>query len=110
MTDDLPQVHEAVLDDERIDDLFRDVAHAGQLLEVVLKGGAEARAGDPDPSAQLSAARIALRERRVFGVQLRYLHGGTEWWDTLIAVPGGARLVRIDRGKLIASQTGDDEP
>lgn len=98
----LPPVQEAILDEATLDRLFFDVAHGAELVEVVTKGGAEAYAGEPG-APDLSRAREALRSGRAFGVQLRYRFGGTEWWDTLMRVPGGVRLVRIDRGAVFAS-------
>jgi len=104
MTDDdaLPSLQEGMLDDAMLDALFGDIAQGAELLEIVWKGGAEAYAGDPDAAASLAAARAALRERTVFGVQLRYVHAGTEWWDTLMLVSGGTRLVRMNRSHLAA--------
>lgn len=100
MDEELPQLQDALLDDAMVDDLFGDIAAAGELLEIVWKGSAERYAGDPDTAASLAAARSALRDKRVFGVQLRYLHAGVEWWDTLMLVPGGTRLVRMNRSHL----------
>lgn len=97
----LPTLQETVLDDARLDDLFADVAREAELLEIVFKGGAEAHAPEPDPRAPLAAARAALRDRTVFGVQLRYVHDGVEWWDTLMLVPGGTRLVRMNRSSVV---------
>lgn len=102
MTDEeLPQLQEALLDDGMVDDLFGDIAAAGELLEIVWKGGAERHAGDPDTASSLAAARAALRDKSVFGVQLRYLHAGVEWWDTLMLVQGGTRLVRMNRSHVV---------
>ncbi|MGZ3419811.1 MAG: hypothetical protein ACXVEE_18195 [Polyangiales bacterium] len=100
----LPKVHEAILDDPTLDRLFFDVAHAAELLEVVTKGAAETHAGDPSaPADALAHARESLRSGAAFGVQLRYRFGGIEWWDTLMRVPEGIRLVRIDRSAVFAA-------
>ncbi len=98
--DELPPLQEGLLDERMVDDLFGDIAAGAELLEIVWKGGAEAHAGDPDTRSSLVAARTALRERTVFGVQLRYVHAGVEWWDTLMLVQGGTRLVRMNRNHL----------
>ncbi len=98
-------VQDAILDRETVDRLFFDIAHAAELLGVTTKGGAETMAGSE--SQDLEAARRALHERRVFGVQLRYRHAGTEWWDTLMATPHGIRLIRIDHGAALRSPAGE---
>jgi len=43
----------------------------------------------------LNAAHNALFEGAA-GVQLRYVHDGVEWWDTLMRTERGARLVRME--------------
>lgn len=95
-------LQDAILDEAMLARLFFDVAEAGQLLEIVLKGAAEGMTPDPT-EITLDAAFAALRERRVFGVQLRYCFGGSEWWDTLMVVRGGVRLVRIDHTAALAA-------
>ncbi len=102
----LPKVQEAILDEATLDRLFFDVAHVAELLEVVTKGAPEAHAADPTAPDRLERAREALRAGRAFGVQLRYRFADTEWWDTLMRVPGGVKLVRIDRGAVFASVEG----
>jgi hypothetical protein len=101
----LPNLQDALLDDATVDALFHDVSSSTQLLEIVFKGSAEQMTPEP-AEASLARARTALRERTVFGVQLRYRFGATEWWDTLIPMPGGVRLVRIDHGAAVASPDG----
>ncbi len=98
----LPDLQDATLDEETVDRLFEDVASGAELLEVVLKGSAEGLTPDPHETS-LTTARRALRDGAVFGVQLRYRFAGTEWWDTLIRMGGGVRLVRIDRGAALAA-------
>ena len=41
----------------------------------------------------LAQAGLAAGDFR--GVQVRYVYEGKEWCDTLLAAPGGVRLVRI---------------
>lgn len=108
MTETLPALQDAMLDEATVDRLFADVANGAELLEIVLKGGAAQLTPEPNPTS-LAAARGALREGRVFGVQLRYRFAGTEWWDTLIATRAGVRLVRIDRGAALAAALGSCE-
>jgi hypothetical protein len=98
---DLPKIEEGLLDDAGLDALFFDVRHAARLLEVVDRGAGPA--GDPrpvdDPDRALVDARDALRSGRA--VQLRYRFGGSEWWDTLIPLATGTRVVRIDRNAIM---------
>jgi hypothetical protein len=90
-------LHEALLDDEALAQLIGDVTSGATLLGVTTKGGARVMAVDAagDPRAQLRAAHAALRAGAIAGVQLRYRHDGREWWDTLMLVVGGVRLIRI---------------
>lgn len=91
----LPELQETLLDDATLEQLFFDVKHAAELIGVSLKGASQERAAETSSGDPLQQAKDALREGRVMGVQLRYRHGGREWWDTLMRVQGGVRLVRI---------------
>lgn len=104
MNGELPPMQIAVLDAETVDQLFFDIEAAAELVEVVLKGAPEEHASAGPLT--LSAARDALAARRVLGVQLRYRHAGKEWWDTLMLVPEGVRLVRIEHGAALAAIDG----
>lgn len=90
----LPQLQDAILDMETLDQLFRDIRHCAVVEEVLLKGGPVSMASEK--SVPLAEALEALRERRVVGVQLRYWYAGTNWWDTLMHTPRGIRLIRIE--------------
>lgn len=91
--DALPDLHEAVLDDATLDELFADVANCTQISEVIAKHGT--RQHTPDRSYTLDDARRMLLDGSVLGVQLRYTYEGDQWWDTLMRIPAGVRLVRI---------------
>lgn len=91
----LPELQDAVLAPEQLAALLADYEAHVQIGEVILKGAATARAMTTNPSLQ--DANAALRSGAVRGVQIRYLHDGREWWDTLMATPQGVRLVRIER-------------
>ncbi|MDP3275343.1 MAG: hypothetical protein Q8Q09_09130 [Deltaproteobacteria bacterium] len=88
---ELPEIQDQVLDAPTLAQLFADLARDAKLIAIVVKGPGLAEGGPQT----LEQARELLAEGAVRGVQLRYLHGGTEWWDTLMVVPGGVRLVRI---------------
>lgn len=99
-TPEIPQpaeLHEALLDAATLARLFDDIALATELLEVTVKGARFQHAfqqADRGP-IQLEEARTLLLSGAVRGVQVRYRFDNAEWWDTLLNVPGGVRLVRI---------------
>lgn len=89
---ELPDLNQAILDPETLADLFRDIAACTELIAVIPK-----RSGlfcDPSPVGLEEGHRL-LRDGDVRGLQIRYLHAGGEWWDTLIRLPQGVKLVRI---------------
>jgi hypothetical protein len=53
------------------------------------------------PSLEL--ARNALAAGVASAVQLRYRFGGQEWWDTLVRIEGGVRLIRISHTQALAT-------
>jgi hypothetical protein len=90
----LPDLHQAEVDRATVEELFRDVELEAELLEVRVKGAARGHVGDE--TVDLAAARTFLLSGEVRGVQLRYVHRGETWCDTVMALPGGAyRIVRI---------------
>jgi len=90
----LPQLQDAILDPETLEQLFQDIQHSTVVKEVLLKGGALAMTSGQ--SVPLAEAMEALKEGRVLGVQLRYWYNGADWWDTLMRTPKGIRLIRIE--------------
>lgn len=90
----LPPLYESELDEATVDQLFFDVAELGTPVEVLLKLAPNERAEETAPS--LVGARSALRTGRARGVQLRYVHEGRAWCDTLLRLPTGTRLVRME--------------
>jgi hypothetical protein len=92
--DALPELQDQILDPATLGRLFTDLETSTRILEVVYKGAAEVADAQPG-SRDLAAARLALDERRVLGVQIRYVFAGRQWWDTLLPVAGGVRLIRI---------------
>jgi len=98
VTDDapLPPLADAVITSDEVAALLDDVARAATLLGHSVKGGARDRAAGSGASLIADGARLLTGE--VLGLQLRYLHDGKEWWDTLLALPDGRfRLVRIEQ-------------
>lgn len=87
----LPDVQDADLDRETLDQLFFDLSKLAELLEVRVKGAVDAHAVETEPTLEAALARLA----EGFAVQLRYRYQGSEWIDTLLPSPAGARLIRV---------------
>lgn len=91
----LPDLHQAELDEATLRQLFSDVSAHTELLEVIPKHAASGYV------AEIAAITLAeglelLLVGEVRALQLRYRHGGTVWWDTLMPTPQGTfRIVRI---------------
>lgn len=90
----LPALQQAALDGETFEALFRDLSQCVHLLAVLPKGTAHGHASERGIS--LEEAREGVLSGRLRGVQIRYLHEGQEWCDTLLNSPTGVRLVRIN--------------
>lgn len=90
---EFPDLHESMLDEAKLDALFNDIAMEAQVLSVLLKGGAEVLAEGGDVA--LSDALAMLKGGRVRAVQVRYVHRGQGWTDTLLRTASGYRVVRI---------------
>jgi hypothetical protein len=91
--EDLPDLQESRLDEATLDQLFVDLEGLAQIIEVQLKGAPQKMADGRD--VPLAEAHGLLKSGGVCGVQIRYVHGGTLWWDTIMRLPEGFRLVRI---------------
>ncbi len=89
----LPPLQAALLDELTLDRLFQEIAALPTSLEVIVKWAP--REHTPDGRTSLTEAREALRDGRAFGLQLRYPLDGSLWFDTLMRIDGGVRLVRI---------------
>lgn len=90
---DLPQLHETILDEATVDQLFTDIAELTQVIEVIPKTTGRGYVGEQ--SIPLDQARELLRSRDCRALQIRYVHDGAQWWDTLMPRPEGTRIVRI---------------
>lgn len=90
---ELPDLNRAELDWPTVEQLFRDVASLTQVLEVIAKTGARLHA--KDNPLTMDDALALLKQRDVMGVQLRYMHDGVQWWDTLMWRDDAIQLVRI---------------
>ena len=89
----LPEMTEALLSDDELAALVRDLQALTEVDEIILKTGP----GSADDLSQptLDEAAQLLLERCVRGVQIRYRYDDALWMDTLMPVAEGTRLVRI---------------
>ncbi len=90
---ELPELHETILDEATVDQLFVDIAELTQVIEVIPKASGRGYVGEQ--SIPLAQARQMLRDRDCRAIQLRYVHEGAQWWDTLMPGAQGTRIVRI---------------
>ncbi|HVU05633.1 MAG TPA: hypothetical protein VHE30_27985 [Polyangiaceae bacterium] len=95
---DLAEMTPRVLDLAAVERLFEDLAFETQVLSVALRA-AEAAASPAEGASgpTLRAAKQALLSGEATGAQLRYVHAGTEWWDTVMRTSAGFRVVRVKR-------------
>jgi hypothetical protein len=95
MTDPaLPDVFEGLLDVDGLDDLARDLSQLAGPIEVTIKHAATQRT-DETCVLSFEEALRSLVAGEVRAVQLRYVHEGTRWCDTLMRTDKGTRLVRM---------------
>lgn len=90
----------AALDGIAVESLFNELAFETTVLGILLRAPDSEvgeRGGFSPPS--LRVARDAILSGRASGVQVRYVHDGVEWWDTLMRTPGdgGFRVVRVKK-------------
>lgn len=94
---DLPEMVSAALDGGALERLFEDLAYETTVLGVSLKfpdAGPDApERGEPT----LRRARAALLSGEATGAQLRYVHAGVEWWDTVLRTGDAYRVVRVKK-------------
>ncbi len=90
---ELPTLQDTLLDDATVDRLFADIADLTRVLEVIPKTTERGYVGTG--SIPMDEARAMLRDRNCRAIQLRYVHDGAQWWDTLMPQPNGTRIVRI---------------
>ncbi len=95
---DRPPVHEAVLDADALSALIRDITALTEILEVRIKTSQHPRAQPADCTIEEATQRLLQHD--VTAVQIRYRLGDSEWWDTLLAVPNGVRIVRLSPPKF----------
>jgi hypothetical protein len=91
--DPLPDLCRTTLDEATLDQLFRDLEHCAEIIEIIPKYSDRRMVSEP--AISLTEARDLLASGQARGVQIRYRYEDAEWWDTLKVSPAGVRLVRI---------------
>ena len=90
----LPKLHDVVLDEAEVGTLFASIEAEGTDVEVQVKADVTRHASRD--AVGLADARALLEAGEVVGVQIRYRVGAIARLDTLMHVPHGVRLVRMD--------------
>lgn len=91
----LPELHQSEIDEATLRQLIADIGTHTQILEIIPKCDPGYVQENPAP-LQLDEAYRMLATCAVRGIQFRYLHQETTWWDTVMPLPGGLfRIVRI---------------
>lgn len=90
----LPELHDATLDEPTVRQLFSDIAQCTRFIAALPRFARGVMT--PQSTVSLDAACGMLLSHQAMGVQLRYHHEGSEWWDTLTRLAGDRfRLIRI---------------
>jgi hypothetical protein len=92
-TPKLAELQDAILDAETLERLFRDLELCTKILGVTPRRARNQMV--PNVNVTLSDAKVLLASGAISGLQIRYLYEDVEWWDTLIRMQQGVRLVRI---------------
>ena len=91
-----PDLHQSEVDEATLRQLFDDVAHHAELIEIIPKHGPGYVEENPGQLPLGDALELILA-RSLRGLQLRYRYQDKTWWDTLMPLPGGLfRIVRIE--------------
>jgi hypothetical protein len=95
-TPPLPDLLQSDLDEATLRQLITDIGTHTEVLEIIPKHVPGYVEENPAP-LQLDEVYQMLVSRSVRGLQIRYLHQGKTWWDTVMPLPGGLfRIVRIE--------------
>lgn len=95
-TPPLPDLHQSEIDEVTLRQLIADIGTHARIIEIIPKF-APGYVGENYASLQLDEAFQQLVSRELRGLQIRYLHEGKTWWDTLMPLSGGLfRIVRIE--------------
>jgi hypothetical protein len=98
---ELSEMVPAVLGRSEVESLFTDLAFETTVVGILLRAPDSEPAGTGGAAPNLRVARDALLSGQATGVQIRYLHEGVEWWDTLMRTDAGFRVVRVRKAPEI---------
>lgn len=90
----LPDLNQALLDWAGVEALLNDIEFCTHLYEIITKSLPQQFVGE-NSTLTLSDARELLKTKTVRALQIRYQFDNDDWWDTLMCLPEGWRLVRI---------------
>lgn len=88
----LPELQDSMIDMGTFHQYINDLSLA-EILDVRLKGNEAIRA--QDSNTDLVRGAVLFEGKDVSGMQIKYVYEGLEWWDTLMWVEAGIRLIRI---------------
>ncbi|WP_035605129.1 hypothetical protein [Haloferula sp. BvORR071] len=92
----LPDLHQSEIDEITLRQLFADLGKHARIIEIIPKFAPGYVEGG-ESSLKLEEAFELLASRALRGLQVRYIHEGQTWWDTLMPLPDGRfRIVRIE--------------
>ncbi|HYG22982.1 MAG TPA: hypothetical protein VEH04_09385 [Verrucomicrobiae bacterium] len=89
----LAELQESILDSATLNDLFRDLRVCTEVIEVIPRASRHQMVAER--TLTLEEAKEKILSGAINGLQIRYRYEGAEWWDTLLRLPQGVRIVRI---------------
>lgn len=92
----VPLMVEGLIDPPTLTRLFADLDATATGVSVREKGGPGEYAGAGETPPAVALERLLAGTARA--TQVRYHYDGHEWTDTVLAVPGGFRVVRCRHG------------
>lgn len=98
----LPALQQSVLDAPTVAALFRDLEACTEIIAILPKTHATVHI-KPTTGLSLADAQAGLTDGSFRAVQIRYRYDSQEWCDTLMATPGGLRVVRICQDDINAT-------
>ncbi|MBK8040781.1 MAG: hypothetical protein IPK22_27165 [Verrucomicrobiaceae bacterium] len=94
-TPPLPELQQAQFDAAELETLLRDIGACASITEIIPKYTATGHVPE-NAVLTLEGGRQLLLGGAARAVQFRYRYQQADWWDTVMALPGGQfRLVRI---------------
>lgn len=91
---DFPELFQGPLEPQALDRLIADIKVCTEILEIIPKYAATGYVDDTE-KVEIDDAVEQLKQGKLRGLQLRYRYEGDQWWDTLIRLPQGVKLVRV---------------